>query len=191
MKKGAVAMAFAGVMFVLYPAVRPWNEDYASTAWVAAHLFAMLGFIAVALSVLTMRNTAAVVTTWVGAGLTLPYYGAETYGLHGAARAGAADLATIADQVRYSPVAATTFALGMLLLGAGAILTAVAVGRSAWLFAIGFALFIPQFWLPAGARIAHGVLLGAGCVWLALSMWRTDGDRRRIAWDDRVAAKPV
>jgi hypothetical protein len=29
---------------------------------------------------------------------------------------------------------------------------------------------IPQFYLPAGARIAHGVLLAASCVWLAAAL---------------------
>jgi hypothetical protein len=49
------------------------------------------------------------------------------------------------------------------------------------LFAAGFALFLPQFYLPAGGRIAHGVLLAAGCVWLAVALTRT-----RVATDSRV-----
>jgi hypothetical protein len=55
---GAVALAVAGVLFVLYPAVRPWQDEstvegatkaMSAGAWVAAHLFAMVGFILVAL----------------------------------------------------------------------------------------------------------------------------------------------
>lgn len=45
---GALALAVAGVLFVLYPAVRPWQDEstvegaikaMSSGAWVAAHLF--------------------------------------------------------------------------------------------------------------------------------------------------------
>jgi hypothetical protein len=54
---------------------------------------------------------------------------------------------------------------------------------SGLLFAIGFGLFIPQFYLPAGARIAHGVLVAIGCLWLAAALWRADGpqDVRSVA----------
>ena len=186
-------------MFLLYPAVRPWHDEttaegalasMSSGAWVASHFFAMLGFIAVPLGLLVLRTTlaaspgarlasAALVTTWIGAGLTLPYYGAEDFGLHGAARSDVPDLLGVADAVRYSPLAITIFGIGLIALAAGAILAAVAIWRSGVLppgsgvlFATGFALFLPQFYLPAGARIAHGVLLAAGCVWLAVALWR-------------------
>jgi len=191
----AGALAFAGVMFLLYPVVRPWQDEttvagarasMASSAWVASHFFAMLGFIAVGLGLLALRSvitsrlaSAALVVTWVGVGLTLPYYGAEDFGLHGAARSDVADLVALADTVRYAPLAATTFAIGLLALAAGAILAAVAIWRSrvlppssGILYAIGFALFIPQFYLPAPTRIAHGVLLAIGCLWLAAALWR-------------------
>ena len=192
---GAAALLFAGVMFLLYPAVRPWNDEttqagahasMASVAWVAAHFFAMLGFIAVALAMLALRAmipsrpaTAALITTWVGAGLTLPYYGAEDFGLHGAARSDVTDLVALSDAVRYTPLALTTFGLGLVALGVGAVLAATAVWRSevvarpaAILYAVGFALFLPQFFVPAPARIAHGVLLAAGCLWFAAAMWQ-------------------
>ena len=103
---GALALAVAGVLFVLYPAVRPWHDEstvegaiksMSSGAWVAAHLFAMVGFILVALGLLAVWNVlrrtraeglalAAVVTGWIGVGLTLPYYGAEDFGLNAIAR---------------------------------------------------------------------------------------------------------
>ena len=50
-----IAFLVAGVLFLLYPVTRPWHdettaagarESMASSAWVAAHFFAMLGFIA-------------------------------------------------------------------------------------------------------------------------------------------------
>jgi hypothetical protein len=202
---GALCLALAGLMIVLYPAVRPWTDEsttdgaqtaMASGAWVASHLFAMIGFILVPLGLLALWGIvraslaervalAAVVTTWVGAGLTLPYYGAEDFGLHAVASKAAAgeavDLLGIAEAVRFNPVAVTTFGVGLLTLAAGAILAAVAVWRSTVLpryagilFAVGFALFLPQFYTPPAMRIAHGVLLGIGLAWLAITVWRAD-----------------
>ena len=200
---GALCLAIAGVMFVLYPAIRPWTDEstldgatkaMASNAWVASHLFAIIGFILVPLGLLALWGVlraskvepialAAVVLSWIGAGLTLPYYGAEDFGLHAVAVKAAAgesiDLLGIVDDFRYHPVAATIFGAGLITLAIGAILAAVAVWRSGVLpkysgvpFALGFALFLPQFFTPPAGRITHGVLVGIGCVWLALVLWR-------------------
>jgi hypothetical protein len=205
---GALALAVAGVLFVLYPAVRPWHDEstvegaiksMSSGAWVAAHLFAMVGFILVALGLLAVWNVlrrtraeglalAAVVTGWIGVGLTLPYYGAEDFGLNAIARKAAegqvSDLLGLIDAVRFSPVPATTFAVGLLLLAAGAVLAAVAIWRSGVLprssgvlFALGFVLFLPQFFTPPAVRIAHGVLVAAGSIWVALALWRAEEAR--------------
>jgi hypothetical protein len=200
-KLGAGALAFAGVMFLLYPAVRPWHDEstvagarasMSSDAWVAAHFFAMLGFIAVPLGLLAVHAVVAsrlsflaLITAWIGAGLTLPYYGAEDFGLHAIARSQTPGLLDVVDQVRYNPVAVTIFGAGLILLAAGAILVAVAVWRSGVLpraagilFAVGFALFLPQFYLPAAARIGHGVIVAVGCVWLAFALWRAPRPRQ-------------
>jgi hypothetical protein len=209
-RSGALALAVAGVLFVLYPAVRPWQDEstvegatkaMSSGAWVAAHLFAMVGFILVALGLLAVWNAvsrtraerlgfAAVVTAWVGVGLTLPYYGAEDFALNAIARKAAEgqvpDLLGLVDAVRFSPVPITTFGLGLLLLAAGAVLAAVAVWRSGMLprpsgilFAAGFVLFLPQFFTPPAVRIAHGVLVAAGSIWLALALWRASDAEAR------------
>jgi hypothetical protein len=180
-------LAAAGVLFLLYPLVRPWHdettaagalESMGSAAWIASHLFAMIGFILVPLGLLAMRERIGlgpVVAAWVGAGLTLPYYGAEDFGLHGAASAGSADtLLATADAVRYHAVPATMFAVGLLTLGAAAVWVAVTLWRTevryaATVFAAGFVLFIPQFYLPPAARIAHGVVMLVGCVWLGIA----------------------
>ena len=205
-RSGAFALAVAGVLFVLYPAVRPWQDEstvegatkaMSAGAWVAAHLFAMVGFILVALGLLGVWNAvrrtraerlalAAVVTTWIGVGLTLPYYGAEDFGLNAIARKAAegqvSDLLGLVEAVRFSPVPITTFGLGLLLLAAGAVLAAVAIGRSGVLarssgilFAAGFVLFLPQFFTAPAVRIAHGVLVAAGSIWLAVALWRASG----------------
>jgi hypothetical protein len=198
-KLGAGALAFAGLMFLLYPAVRPWHDEstvagarasMSSNAWVASHFFAMLGFIAVPLGLLALHAVVrsrtsflAVVTAWIGAGLTLPYYGAEDFGLHAIARSSTPDLLDVVEKVRYNPVAATMFGVGLIVLAVAAILAAVAVWRSdvlpraaGILFAVGFALFFPQFYLPPAGRIGHGVLVAAGCLWLAYALWRAAVD---------------
>lgn len=200
---GALALAVAGVLFILYPALRPWHDESTvdgaiasmdSGAWLASHLFAMIGFILVALGLLAVRQVvrdsgaeriafAAVVTGWIGAGLTLPYYGAETFALNAiagqAAQGEQFDLLEMVEAVRFGPLAVTTFGAGLLALGAAGVLAAVAVWRSpalprysGLLFAAGLALFLPQFFTPPAVRIAHGVLLGIGAMWLTIVLWR-------------------
>jgi len=204
---GALSLALAGVMFVLYPVVRPWRDEstaagahaaLSSGAWVASHLFAMIGFILVPLGLLALWGLlsdtraervalVAAVTSWIGAGLTLPYYGAEDFGLHAAAvEGGQADLLAIVDGFRLDPVAATLFGAGLLTLALSGILAAIGVWRSptlprsaGLLFAAGLALFLPQFFTPAPVRIAHGILLGVGLAWLAAAMWRTGPAQRQ------------
>jgi len=201
---GAGALVAAAVLFVLYPAVRPWEDEstvdgamraMSSPAWVASHLFAMIGFILIPLGLLALwcavgrtsaerLGLAALIVTWVGAGLTLPYYGGEAFALNAIATRAkegqSLDLLDLVDAFRFQPVAATTFVLGLLLLGIGAIMVAVTIWRSTVLprlsgipFALGMALFIPQFYAPAAVRIAHGVLVAAGLVWIAAVLWKS------------------
>lgn len=117
-------------------------------------------------------------------GLILPYYGAEDFGLNAIARKAkegqVQDLLDLVDAVRFGLAQATLFAVGLLLLAVGTVLVAIAVSRSGVLprssgilFGVGFALFLPQFFTPAAVRIAHGVLVAAGSIWLALALWRT------------------
>ena len=102
----AAGLAIAGLGFVLYPAIRPFSDEvsldgaaaFASPAWVVAHSIAIVSFVLLALGLyavsLRLQGTAggrrargAVVLGWLGVGLTLPYYGAEVFGLHAAGRA--------------------------------------------------------------------------------------------------------
>jgi hypothetical protein len=208
----AASLGLAGLLFLLYPAVRPWPDEstvdgavasLGSSAWVAAHLFAMVGFVLVALALPVLRRavgagpagslaTTAAVITGIGAGLTLPYYGAEDFGLHAMATKYAQgqrfDLLGMIESVRYDPVAVTTFGAGLLLLNTGGVLVAVAVWRSGTLpraagiaFGAGFALYLPQFFTPAPVRIAHGVLVMIGAVWLAVAL----GRQRAVLGADR------
>jgi hypothetical protein len=200
-RAGAVALVVAGVLFVGYPALRPWHDEntvggaiasMSSNAWVAAHFFAMLGFVLMPLGLLALRravastraeSTAAVgaLLAWIGAGLTLPYYGAEDFGLHAIAgpHGHGTDLLELVKAVRYQPLAITIFGAGLILLAAGAVVAAVAVWRSGVLarasgvlFGAGFALYLPQFFGPPAVRIGHGVLVAIGSVVLAVALWR-------------------
>ncbi|MEU7893068.1 hypothetical protein AB0B45_09385 [Nonomuraea sp. NPDC049152] len=194
MKLTQASYAITGVLFLVYPAVRPSGDDAAamsSTAWVFGHLAAMIGFILLGLAALGIHqllkdrlSLRATVVTWIGAGLTLPYYGAEDFGLNVIANRALRDntpaLMELATEFRYGALAVTMFALGLALLGIGTIMTAVSVWRSgtlpAWSavpLAVGFALFIPQFFAPVYAiRIAHGALIAVGGVWLAIALAR-------------------
>jgi hypothetical protein len=77
------------------------------------------------------------------------------------------------------PVQITTFGVGLVLLGVAGVVLAVAIARSGLLFrwagvgfAAGFALLLPQFYAAPGLRIAHGVLVAAGCLILAAELRR-------------------
>ena len=198
---GAVSLALSGILFVLYPLLRPYSDEaslqgaaaFASPAWILAHLLGVVGFIFVALGCLglssalqhtTARRFAslALVLSWIGVGLILPYYGAEMFGLRAlgqeALRQHSPALLSLVDSVRLGP-GAIVFVAGLGLLAIGAILAAMAVWRSGALsrwsgipFALGFALYLPQFFGPPPIRVAHGLLVALGCIWLAVSLVR-------------------
>lgn len=174
-----------GLMFALYPALRPYSDEvgsagadaFASPIWVLAHTFAMLGFIALGLAVLFggRRSDPAVVTTWIGIGLVLPYYGAETFALHALGVDAAANsnpgLIELADPIRYSLVQSTMFALGLVSIAVGLVIFALR-NRYATVLAAGFVLFLPQFYTPPAVRIAHGILIAVGAVIAARAVAR-------------------
>ncbi|MGV9596636.1 hypothetical protein ACWDR1_08215 [Streptosporangium sandarakinum] len=197
----ASAFAAGGVLFLLYQAARPYADEttlegaaaMASPSWTAAHLAASIGFVLVSLGILGLylllggrRLLPAAVVAWLGAGLTLPYYGAETFGLRvigaRAVRDRDVTLIELVDQFRFAPAAVTVFAAGLALLAVGVVMAAVEIRRSGALrrwsglpLAVGFALFIPQFYGSPAVRIAHGALLAVGGLWLAYELWRADG----------------
>jgi hypothetical protein len=202
MRFGAITLMLSGLLFFLYPAVRPWHDEstvagaeasMSSHAWVAAHLFAVFALILLPLGLLAICGLAvgrrggrlifaATVIIWLGVGLALPYYGAEDFALHAIARkAGAGtqlDLLGLVDAIRFGAAAASTFAIGLVLLGGGGVLLAVSIWRTAVLprfsavpLAVALVLMIPQFYLPPWARIAHGTLLGLALLWLAWVLW--------------------
>ncbi|GHF21860.1 hypothetical protein [Pseudolysinimonas yzui] len=179
-----------GALFVLYPALRPWQDEtladgaaaaMGSPLWVASHSLAMLGFILLPAVPIVFawhekrgRRTlvSAAIVLWLGVGLVLPYYGAEAFALNAVATLGGTDLIAVSDSIRFGPVQGLSFLAGLLLVAAGAVLTAAGLAKSHpwWLgvaFAAGFVLFGPQFAGPPAVRVAHGVLVGIGCLLLA------------------------
>ena len=197
----AVGLGIAGVLFILYPALRPFSDEatlqgaaaFASPQWILAHTLAILGFILMTLGLfglyLTLQYTEVnklafwgLIFSWMGVGLTLPFYGAEVFGLHAIGQAALdqqnAALLDLANQVRFGP-GFIVIITGLLLLAVGAILAAIAIWKSQrlpkWsgvLFALGFVLYIPQYVASQPIRVAHGILIAGGCLWIAFGLWQ-------------------
>jgi hypothetical protein len=194
-----IALVLSGIFFVLYPAIRPFSDEsslqgaaaFASSSWVLAHSLAIVAFILLALGLLglyiRLKGTrveshamVALVLIWIGAGLNLPYYGAETFGLHAigqeALRQNSPELISLANSVRWQE-GIVFIGSGLLFLAAGTILFAVAIWKSSSLprwsgipLAIGFALYLPQFGTPQEIRVTHGLLIMIACVLIAWSI---------------------
>jgi hypothetical protein len=192
----ALSLVIAGACFLAYPAIRPYTDEttlagaeaFASPAWLLSHSLAIVGFILLVLGLLglygRLRETraepwgiAALVLTWTGVGLVLPYYGAETFALAAVGeealrQTSAGLLVTLSDAIRFG-AGVWLFGAGLLALAAGSILFGAAIWRSGVFarlsgvpLALGFALFLPQFFTPPAVRIAHGLLVAIGC-WVA------------------------
>ena len=204
----AAAVVASGILFVAYPALRPFSSEtglegakaFASTNWIIAHSLAMAGFILLGLALLGvcehLRGTKGerlaswgMVLSWAGIGLTLPYYGAEVFGLHAVGQAvvdrNNPDLMSIVDNIRWE-VGIFWILAGLAVLGIGAILFAIAIWRSGRLanwsgivLAVAFALYIPQFAAGQPIRVAHGVLILIGGLLLAWAIWPRGSEEAR------------
>ena len=183
-RRGALPFAAAGVLFVLYPVLRPWADQepagmpaaFASPAWPIAHLSAVAGFVLVGFGLLAVRDrfpgraARAALGLWaVGAAMTIAYYGAETFAL--SALSGQPGLPALADAVRMGTVQMAVFGVGLIALAVAAVVLVAVLRAPAVPFALGMVLFLPQFFTEPPVRIAHGVLLGAGCLLLAAQAW--------------------
>ncbi len=200
----ALSLMIAGICFVLYPAIRPFSDEsslqgaeaFASSAWILAHSLAMIGFILLSLGLLGIcirlqgtrsvnMGNAALVVTWIGIGLVLPYYGAEAFALHAVGQEAltlnnTGLLVMLTGAIRYGP-GIWIFLSGLLAIAAGTILFSIAIRRSGAMvwwsgipLALGFILFLPQFFFSQPVRVAHGVLILAGCWLLAWSIQKQE-----------------
>jgi hypothetical protein len=188
----------AALGFAAYPAVRPYADEttlaglaaMASDAWLLAHLLGVLAFAVLPIGLsrlgrhLSPAGSRAADSLgplgYVATVLLLPYYGAETFGLHAIGRSATqtGDLAVLAmvDGTRYQPVAMTLFAIGLITLAVVGVLLAIlawsrgpALRAAALITAAGLVLYLPQFYGAPQLRIAHGVLLGLGCLAVAVT----------------------
>ncbi|WP_066318729.1 hypothetical protein [Bacillus sp. FJAT-29814] len=196
-----LSLFISGILFVLYPAIRPFSDEsslegaaaFASTEWLIAHICAIIGFTLLPLGILglhiLMKDTvlksmtqSSLVLCILGIGFTLPFYGGETYGLHAigleALSRHNTELVSMANVVRSGP-GLILFIIGLLLLAAASIIVAITIWKSGthkkWSgipFALGISLFLPQFFAGQPLRVAHGFLVFLGCVLISVYLWR-------------------
>jgi hypothetical protein len=200
----AVFLVLAGIFFTLFPLIRPFFDEstiqaaagFSSAGWILAHASGMAGFILLALGFLgsylhlqqtgvERRGFLALLLCWVGAGLTLPFFGAEAFGLQvigqTAQAQGSMDILRMANQVRFGP-GLGFIGVGLLLVAAATILLATAVWKSGMRprwggipLAVGFVAYLPQlqgapFFQPI--RIVVALIILAGCALIARGILR-------------------
>lgn len=196
-----------GVLMAVYLLLRPYGDAaggstpaaaaaFASPAWVAAHICGALAIASFARLALRLSDLdgggvarAARTLSLAAAVLTLPYYGAETFGLHAigrAATAGDPGVLRLVAMVRDQPAAVTMFGLGLLALSAGGVLVAIAwttwarahhaghLALGAWPLGLAVALLPVQYFLPPAGRMLFGVGYAAAAAVLLLAAVRRD-----------------
>ncbi len=219
----AMPAASAGILMAAYLLLRPYGdaesstsraaaEAYASGWWVVAHLLGALALVQVGRLGLRIDDLLATTTTriarWTGlagAVLVLPFYGLETFALHGIGHAGLTDpsVLPLVDEVRDHPAAVAPFALGFLLLAVSGIAVALAWQRAvsagrwagpawaAWPLAVATALLLPHFFLPPAGRMAFGVAFAVVALLLAaVSAREARGTHDRLTTDVTQDSRP-
>lgn len=203
MRFDLLPFVISGTAFALYPMIRPFSDEasmdgaaaFASSEWMIAHILAMIAFTFLPLGFLgvyknlekaSLTSTAyrAVLLSVIGIGFTLPFYGGETFGLHAigseALRQQSENLMSLETIVRSGP-GFILFIVGLVLLGISANMISVALWKSGsslrWSgipLAVGMTLYLPQFLADQPLRIAHGLLVGFGCL-IIVWAWRKSG----------------
>ncbi len=196
--RAAPELWLAGIAFAVYPALRPFSDEvsragavaFASPQWIIAHTFGIAAFTLLGLGLLRLTETltlhrsrarTGLAVAWIGICMTLPYYGAEVFGLHAA---GQQALATgrngqfddLIHDIRWE--AGIWFILiGLLALAIGVVVLTTAAWREVprprlllLPLAVAVALYIPQFAAAQPIRVAHGLLMTAGCILLAAAI---------------------
>lgn len=185
---GRIRLACGGVLLAAYIVLRPWGPDgepddvsaWGDVRWPLTHLAAVLGFVAIASGIHAMTRESRSrrlidASSWTAVAMLLPYYGAEAYALHAIAEHGVSDETRLAEAIRMGGIQASTFAIGWLalaVLGFAFVLELRHQGlrtkAAAWTLAAGLATYLPVFYLPPAARVAHALLVGAAAVAVAV-----------------------
>ncbi|WP_062051938.1 hypothetical protein [Bacillus sp. JCM 19034] len=197
----SISLVISGILFVLYPALRPFSDEsslqgaaaFSSTEWLLSHILAIvaftllpLGFYGFQYSLQNSLTYWAFVFCLVGVGLTLPFYGGETFGLYAigleAINQQSVDLLSQADIVR-SGFGLVMFVIGLLLVAIAAILLTIALWTSNKYLkfsgiplTLGMILYLPQFFFDQPLRVTHGMLVAIGCIWIAIELWSKRND---------------
>ena len=196
--RAAPELWLAGIAFVVYPALRPFSDEvsragaaaFASPQWILAHTFGIAAFTLLGLGLFRLTETltlhrsrarTGLALAWIGICMTLPYYGAEVFGLHAAGQQGLAtgqisQFDDLVHDIRWE-VGIWFILIGLLALAVGVIVLTSAAwqesprpGLLLLPLAVAVGLYIPQFAAAQPIRVAHGLLMAAGCVLLAAAV---------------------
>ncbi|WP_026672980.1 hypothetical protein [Alkalihalobacterium bogoriense] len=196
-----LSLFLSGILFFLYPALRPFSDEatlqgaaaFASNAWMLSHVLGIIAFLLLPLGLIGLYNTiennkarkvalTGVLLSYLGMGFTLPFYGAEVFALsvigQKALLQQSASVLELANAIRFGPGFLMIF-LGLMLLALGTILIAIAIWKSQTMtkwtgmpLAVGIVLYLPQYLASQPLRIAHGLLIAIGCIWIAVEIWK-------------------
>lgn len=224
MKRLVGPLVGSAVLMAAYLTLRPYGDAttdpaqiaaaFADWRWIAAHVCGLLALAQFARMTQRLEDAGrdfgglsgrpprltrwARTTGLVGAMLTLPYYGAETFGLHALGLARLTDanfpLLEVTDAVRNHPVALALFGVGLLSLAVSAVVVGLAWRKlgtrpwAAWPLAVFMIGFLPQFYLPVAGRVAYGALYAVSALIFAWAAWT---DRSQDATSPDPGSHPL
>ncbi|WP_456278747.1 hypothetical protein [Bacillus sp. AK128] len=196
-----IALLFSGILFFLYPTLRPFSDEttlqgaaaFASLSWLLSHVLGIIAFMLLPVGLLGLydiiENKNAQKTAfygflfcYVGMGCTLPFYGAEVFALdvigQEALNQNRDSVLELANAIRFGP-GFLMILIGLTLLAIGSALVAISIWRSGTMtkwagipLALGFILYLPQYVATQPLRIIHGLVIAIGCIWIALVIWK-------------------
>lgn len=196
-----------GALMAAFLVLRPYGDSgsaadaadaFGSTWWVIAHVcgaLALAAFAAVCMRLTELVDSSAArlsrTSSLVGIVLALPYFGAESFGLHilGQHEFTGSTTVALADEIRYQPIAIVMFAAGLILFAVAGIALALAwsrsygglLGQAAWPLGIAIAVFAPQFVLPPMGRIGFGLVFLAAAAVFAYAVHNAENHERALA----------